>query len=389
MRLLAIETSCDETAVSVVEATGSLKTPKFKVLAHLISSQIELHAQWGGVVPSLAKREHARNLIPLLREALLASGLIKKTRGNTKRTELTIGAAGELEKVLVHEPELLEQLLDFLPNTTKPEIDAIAVTRGPGLEPALWVGLNLARALHLAWSIPVLPTNHLEGHLASILLSHQRPIEFPLLGLIVSGGHTELVLAKDWRKYKLIGATRDDAAGEAFDKVARILGLPYPGGPAIARLAQHGNLEPDYHLPRPMLNSGDFDFSFSGLKTAVLYLVKRLGDLSQLQKADLARQFQQAVIDTLIGKTMKALDQYRPRTLVLGGGVIANEELRRQFTIAIEKLHPEVQLLVPKLDLSTDNATMIALAAYLNLKSDQKPNRLPNLTAAGNLPLSC
>jgi N6-L-threonylcarbamoyladenine synthase len=389
MRILAIETSCDETAISIIEGGGSIKAPKFKVLAHLISSQVELHAQWGGVVPSLAKREHSRNLIPLLKQVLGESKLVKKINGPAKKTHLTIGAAGELEKILEREQDLLEQFLEFIPLIDPPKLDAIAVTRGPGLEPALWVGINLARALNLVWNIPIVPVNHLEGHLASVLIDTKTSIKFPLLGLIVSGGHTELVLAKDWLKYKLIGATRDDAAGEAFDKVARILGLPYPGGPAIGQLAIHGSLEPDYHLPRPMINSNDFDFSFSGLKTAVLYLVKKLGALSQIQRADIARQFQQAVIDTLITKTMTAITKYKPKTLVIGGGVIANEELRRQFNLAITKLHPETTLLIPELKLTTDNATMIAVAAYLRLKQNKKlTGKLSELTAAGNLSLS-
>lgn len=348
------------------------------------------------MVPALAKREHARNLIPLLKDTLKESGLIKSSP-RAKKSHLTIELAAELEKILEREQELLQQFLDFIPTINKPEIDAIAVTRGPGLEPALWVGLNLARALALAWELPIVPINHLEGHLAAVLIPPLHPshsklqaIQFPLLGLIVSGGHTELVLAKDWLKYKLLGATRDDAAGEAFDKVARILGLPYPGGPAISKLAEHGSLKPDYNLPRPMLNSGDFDFSFSGLKTSVLYLTKKLGgELSQIQRADIARQFQQAVIDTLITKTIKAIEKHSPKTLVIGGGVIANTELRRQFAAAIEKLHPEVDLRIPDLELTTDNATMIAAAAYLRLKAGKKLASRPNdLTASGNLPLS-
>ena len=403
MKILAIETSCDESAVSVIEAKGDLETPtklSFKVRAHLISSQTALHAAWGGVVPSLAKREHARNLVPLLRAALAEAGLLLERAGPKRRDYLTVAAASELQVVLEREPELLEQLLAFVPLVNRPKLNAIAVTQGPGLEPALWVGLNFARALGLVWQLPLVPVNHLEGHLLSTLArvaagkkTAAPVLKFPLVALIVSGGHTELVLARDWLSYELIGQTRDDAVGEAFDKVARILGLGYPGGPAISQLAGHGSLHPNYNLPRPMLNSPDFDFSFSGLKTAVLYLVKQLETslptkLTNIHRADIARQFQQAAIDVLLHKTAKALEKFKPQTLVIGGGVVANEELRRQFGEMMKHHFLKIALALPDSALATDNATMIGVAGYLRFLAGQTVPADQPLAANGNLRLA-
>ncbi len=399
MKILAIETSCDESAVSLVEAKGDFKKLSFAVKSHLVSSQAALHAAWGGVVPSLAKREHSRNLVPLLEQALTEAKLIEYAKTPQARDFLTIQKAAELQTLLAREPELLERLLQLVPTIERPAIDAIAVTRGPGLEPALWVGINFARALGLVWDLPVIPVNHLEGHVLSVLtqVSEKKvtvpTIKFPLLALIVSGGHTELVLARDWLQYELLGQTRDDAVGEAFDKVARILELGYPGGPAIAKLAIHGSLHPDYNLPRPMISSPDYDFSFSGLKTAVLYLAQKLqvstpGGLSKIQKADIARQFQQAAIETLAYKTAKALKEFKPKTLVVGGGVVANEELRRQFGELLAKQFPTVALELPELALTGDNATMIAVAGYLQYLAQGFPADTFNLKAEGNLRLA-
>jgi N6-L-threonylcarbamoyladenine synthase len=393
MKILAIETSCDETAVSVVEAKGDTEHLQFEVLSHLISSQIALHTKWGGVVPSLAKREHARNLLPLLLESLYESGLVnpkqKKIRDN-----LTIQEAAEVRRILEREPELLDLFLQHIPAIKPPEVDIIVVTQGPGLEPALWVGINLAKALSFVWKIPVIPVNHMEGHILSVMatLDKKQPkinnIKFPVLSLLISGGHTELVLSKDWLNYQVIGQTRDDAVGEAFDKVARILGLPYPGGPEISRLADLASGHPPEKLPRPMLNSNDFDFSFSGLKTAVLYLVKKLSPLSQINRVEIAREFQQAVIDVLITKTGRAIQKYHPHTLVIGGGVVANKDLREKFGEVIKEHFPTVRLLVPDLSLSTDNATMIALAGYLRVQAAEGQVPTNDFAAHGTLPLS-
>ena len=303
MKILAIETSCDETAISIVEAAGNLNAPQFKILAHQISSQVALHARYGGVVPSIAKREHSKLLIPILIATLKEAVLYQAGK---------IILPIETQQILNREPELLTAVENNLTKITKPKIDAIAVTRGPGLEPALWVGINLAKLLALTWDLPLIPTNHLEGHLISPLAAdHQsemtdQKINFPAIALIISGGHTELILLKNWCEYEKIGQTRDDAVGEAFDKVARLLGLPYPGGPALSKLATQANLEvklPNgsltskrkWQLPRPMLHSGDYDFSFSGLKTAVLYTIKNYTaeqrrELNGEEKASLARE---------------------------------------------------------------------------------------------------
>ncbi|MEK7209191.1 MAG: tRNA (adenosine(37)-N6)-threonylcarbamoyltransferase complex transferase subunit TsaD [Patescibacteria group bacterium] len=405
MTILGIETSCDDTAVSVVEGRGGLRRPRFRVLAQVVSSQIAVHAPWGGVVPNLAKREHARNLIPVLREALRKVKLVKIAKATPWGSKGV--ALNTIRKILEREPELLEQFLAFVPTIATPKIDAIAVTVGPGLEPALWTGINLARALALVWKKPIIPVNHLEGHIVSVLADSI--IKFPALALIISGGHTELVIMKDWLKYKIIGQTRDDAAGEAFDKVARLLGLPYPGGPEISRLAEAALASrhnwPSRHrrdpkeqagqvplmLPRPMINSPDFDFSFSGLKTAVLYLLRKIprtvldGVQGQFLKSQMAREFQQAVVDVLIAKTVKAIEKYQPKTLMIAGGVSANQLLRQQFAARLAADYPEIKLLLPAPALSIDNATMIALAGYLRLK--QKYPIRKRLRARGRLVL--
>src|SRR3989344_950528 len=401
MIILGIETSCDDTAVSLVKGSGGRRRPRFQILAQVVSSQTAAHAPWGGVVPNLAKREHAKNLIPVLKEALAKARLI---RGSTSYFRLKVESC---RKILAREPELLKQFLAVIPTLAPPKINAIAVTVGPGLEPALWTGINLARALALVWKKPVIPVNHLEGHIVSVLAPRGRllgqglkgrpwSIKFPALALIVSGGHTELVIMSDWLKYKIIGQTRDDAAGEAFDKVARLLDLPYPGGPAISELAKiytnqglplgQGLKDSPWSLPRPMINSPDFDFSFSGLKTAVRYLLQKIprtvldGSQGLSLKIKIAADFQQAVVDVLLAKTAKALEKYRPKTLIVAGGVSANQSLRQQFGARLAADYPEVKLLLPTPSLSIDNATMIALAGYLRFYRGEA--LLPSLKAA-------
>jgi N6-L-threonylcarbamoyladenine synthase len=235
MKILSIETSCDETAVSIVEATGPLEKPIFSVLGNALYSQIKTHAQYGGVFPMMAKREHAQNFPHLLQEALTEAGLY--IEGNPECTDTEWAQAQE---ILTREDTLYNELRKVIEHIKRPNIDLIAVTSGPGLEPALWVGISAAVALGTLWRVPVLPTNHMEGHIVSVLMenSDNRPVEFPALALLVSGGHTELVSVTDWGTYKTIGQTRDDAVGEAFDKVARMLNLPYPGGPEISKLAE-------------------------------------------------------------------------------------------------------------------------------------------------------
>ncbi len=374
MRLLGIETSCDETAIAVVE--------NFKILSNVVSSQIKVHKKWGGVVPMLAKREHQRNLVPVLVKALSDAGLFKKVKEATEASEA-------IEAILAREPELLKQFLKIIPKVRPPEIDAIAVTYGPGLEPALWVGVNFARALSIAWSKPLIPIDHMEGHIA-VALQNQK-VEFPAIALLISGAHTQLVLVKKMFKYEVIGTTRDDAVGEAFDKVARMLGLPYPGGPEIQKLSAELKSRGEwsrFHFPRPMLSSGDFDFSFSGLKTAVLYTLRKIAKVDDRIHREVAYAFQQAVAAVLVIKTTHAVQKHKAKTLVLGGGVAANEEIRRRFQQLAED-SPGLTLILPAPDLTTDNGAMIALAAALRLQHRKAKKVKPtNLKPLANLKLS-
>jgi N6-L-threonylcarbamoyladenine synthase len=389
MKILAIETSCDETAISILETRNTGKTANFTILANNIHSQIEIHAQYGGVFPALAKREHLINL-PIIFEKTLKDAKIK------------------IEK-----------------------IDVIAVTTGPGLEPALWTGIVFARELSLKYKIPVVPVNHMEGHIFSIFPKKAKTFKvdlnkkiFPILSLLVSGGHTELVLIKDWPKngklkYKKLGQTRDDAAGEAFDKVARMLELPYPGGPEISRLAgierssklfklsgprtredkgpdheNSNNLLPlSVTLPRPMIYTKDYDFSFSGLKTAVLYLLRDLKekDSNILQndkiKQMIAREFEDAVVETLVHKTIKAIKQYKIKTLIVGGGVSANTYLQENIKKAVKKEKTKTEVHFPSKSLTGDNALMIGIAGYFGYKNKKIAKNLKSIKARGNLSL--
>jgi N6-L-threonylcarbamoyladenine synthase len=270
-----------------------------------------------------------------------------------------------------------------------PDIYAIAVTSGPGLEPALWVGINFAKALGLLWNKPVIAINHMEGHVLSALMEGK--LEFPALALLISGGHTELVVMEEWLKYQIIGETRDDAVGEAFDKFARMMGLPYPGGPEISKLAslaRERGIVSSYKLPRPMIHSDDFAFSFAGLKTAALYTIKKIPELTEEIKIELAREFEDAVVEVIIAKAKKALVQFGAKTLILGGGVTANKEIRRAFEEMVKEF-PDTTLLIPDRLLSTDNAVMIGMAAYLNLTLDPSIITKPSdsIRAEGNLRL--
>jgi len=317
MRVLGIETSCDETGAAVYDTAGGL-------LAHALDSQIALHRPYGGVVPELASRDHVRHLVPLI-EAVL----------------------GESATVLA-------------------DLDGIAYTEGPGLAGALLVGASVASALAYALGRPAIGIHHLEGHLLSPLLSDPRP-DFPFVALLVSGGHSQLFEVAGVGRYRLLGDTQDDAAGEAFDKTAKLLGLPYPGGPALARLAESGRAGA-VSLPRPMLDSGDLDMSFSGLKTAALTLVRHLerdGELPAQAKADIAREFEAAVVDVLVGKSIAALAATGHTRLVLAGGVGANRTLRARLAGAIEPRGGRVYF--PDLAFCTDNGAMIALAGAMRL----------------------
>lgn len=359
MKILAIETSCDDTGVSVLEAS---KEGHFRVLSNIVASQIEVHQQYGGVFPAMAKREHQKNLTPTLETALSESGLLIK-----EKTEISKVNLKKLDKILEREPALVKQLIPFLKKYKKPDINFIAVTNGPGLEPCLWVGVNIARALSFIWELPIVAVDHIESHILVNYLFNKE-IKFPALALVVSGGHTQLILIKKVGSYKILGETRDDAAGECFDKCAKILGLTYPGGPLIAKLAEKGEAG-KINLPRPMINTPDYDFSFSGLKTAVLYHHQKQSKTIQKDKqyiTDMATEVQQAIIDVLLKKTIKAAKDFNVKTIILGGGVSANHELKTQLFIKIKEELPETELLFPQIDHSTDNGLMTAIAGYFH-----------------------
>ena len=384
MRVLAIETSCDETGVSILEGTQQGDALLFEVLGSALLSQAALHAPYGGVFPTLAKREHEKNLPIILEQAL----------------------AGR-----------------------KIDVDAIAVTRGPGLEPALWTGITFAKQLARETGLPLMGINHMEGHLLSSL-AHQslgdggsqchrlEDVQFPVLGLLISGGHTEFVLMKDWFDYEIIGTTLDDAVGEAFDKVARLLDLPYPGGPHISRMADEsrraenpsgegprispladnlpvGKAGPDHspegfstRLPRPMLKSKNCDMSFSGLKTAALYAL-RGKTLSDDEKALFAREFEDAVGDVFVTKTRKALLETGAKTFVIGGGVAANRYIRERLQELVLEEFNDVEFRLPDIAITGDNAVMIAEAALVHMLKEGVPTDSgEDIRAEGGLSLS-
>ncbi len=389
MKILAIETSCDETAIAIVEAEGDERAAEFRVLGNALLSQIEIHQPYGGVFPALAKREHAKNLVPMLEAALEEAELLRE---DAQVIPEEIRAT--ISELLAREPGLVEAFLEFVSECDPPLIDAIAVTTGPGLEPALWVGINFAKALALLWGKPLVAVNHMEGHILSALARSKGEaltitgVELPVLALLISGGHTELVLMKEWLRYELVGQTRDDAVGEAFDKVARMLALPYPGGPEISSLAENArreNEESPYTLPRPMMNSGTCDFSFAGLKTAVLTILKDRQNVSAMEKQHIAHEFENAVTDVLWKKTSQALEATGAQTLVIGGGVSANTHIRRTFTTNIAKECPNVTLRIPAAALTTDNAVMIALAGFYRARREEFTT---DITANGNRSLA-
>jgi N6-L-threonylcarbamoyladenine synthase len=339
MKILGIETSCDETAAAVLK----IERGKFKLLSNNVSSQIKTHAKYGGIVPEVAARMQIEMILPVIQESL------KEAKTKLK------------------------------------DINYIAVTNGPGLVTSLVVGAETAKTLSFVLNKPLIPVNHLVAHLLANHLENKK-ISYPAVGLIVSGGHTMLVLIKNESKYKIIGETQDDAVGEAFDKVAKMLNLGYPGGPAISKLAVTGNKEM-FKLPRPMIQQQNFNFSFSGLKTAVLYLIqdKKFKKTKQ-QTIDLCASFQQACVDVLISKTLRAIKQYKPNSFLLGGGVAANPELRKQLREKINTKFPKVKIFIPELKFTGDNAAMIATAAYFKTK-DKKKIDIKKLKANPNLSL--
>ncbi len=384
MKILAIETSCDETAVSIVDATGELASASFHVLGNALLSQASAHAKFGGVYPNLAKREHAKHLTSLLEKALREAGMFTESA-----RPLTATLRTELDELLAREPELFEKLIPLLETVEKPDIEAIAVTHGPGLEPALWVGINFAKALARVWGKPLIPVNHMEGHLVASFLDEEnrvRSFSSPALALLISGAHTELVLMRDWGHYDIVGETRDDAVGEAFDKVARMLGLPYPGGPEIARLARKAraeNLPAVEPFPRPMLHADNLDFSFAGLKTAVLYRLKSAGEMTDTLKKQIARAFEDAAVEVLAEKTRAAIREFGVRAVAVGGGVSANEEIRD--AIARVGSDESVAVFVPERALTTDNAVMIATASYVRAMLAPGTTDPTDIRASGTL----
>ncbi len=327
MRILAIESSCDESAVAVLDETRGL-------LAHGLWSQVDLHRIYGGVVPELASRDHVQRLLPLVRDALATAG------------------------------------------TAPEELQGIAYTAGPGLVGALLCGAALARSLAYGWRLPAIGIHHLEGHLLAPLLESPAP-QFPHLALLVSGGHTMLIEARALGDYRLLGETRDDAAGEAFDKSAKLLGLPYPGGPQLAALAAQGR-SGACPLPRPMLDRPGFEFSFSGLKTAVA-LAARAQPLDEQRRADIARGVQDAIVDTLCVKTLRAIEATGLSQLVVAGGVGANRELRSRLSAALAAQGG--QAFFPRLEFCTDNAAMIAVAGLMRLKAGERCDADPGVRA--------
>lgn len=393
MRVLAIESSADESGVSIIEADGVFGSDfKCKVLGNAVASQIATHTKYGGIFPTMAVREHQKNLVPLLETVLSEAHLSRE--GST--------SVSGIASILTREVELQSQLLPFLQSHGKPDVDAIAVTHGPGLEPTLWVGVNFAKALAHAWGVSLIPVNHMEGHIIlsacgqesiNNQVSSIKKFKFPLLSLLISGGHTELVLSKEWMQYEIIGQTRDDAVGEAFDKVARLLNLPYPGGPEISRLAATlRNHEVTPHgfsaisLPRPMIDSDDYDFSFAGLKTAVRRLVESSEMTDELKK-QIALEFENACADVLIAKTMRAIEEFGAETVLLGGGVSANMHIRTALAQSIKDYGSSTKLLIPPPEFATDNALMIALAGYF--RAQKKEFASPDsIRAQGNLKLA-
>jgi len=354
MRILAIETSCDETAASIV----STEDNKLSVNSNIISSQVELHAQWGGVVPNLAAREHTKNIIPVITESLETAKASKK------------------------------------------DVDLIAVTHGPGLIPALLSGVSASKSLAFAWKKPLIGIHHIEGHIYANWIDNPN-IKFPALALVVSGGHTQLVLMKKHCTYKIIGQTQDDAVGEAFDKVARILNLGYPGGPIISERAAfftQTGAQNNITLPQPMKNSGDYNFSFSGIKTAALYLVKDFRKKNKLSADDqlpqnfidaVAHAFQTASAEILTSKTIKAAMEYNVESILLAGGVSANTQLRDLLGQNTTQL-TNVTFYAPPMEYCLDNAAMIAVAAYyryITLSKKEKSllkDGWKNITAKAN-----
>lgn len=343
MTILGIETSCDETGVAIIQSNSGAK--KINLISNIVASSLSLHSKTGGIIPEIAAREQVKYIIPVLESALKEFGKNPKT-----------------------------------------SIDAIAVTVGPGLIGSLLIGVETARTLSYLWKKPIIPVNHLIGHIyANWLMDYGLPStvkqkavvgilktvgkqpEFPLVALVVSGGHTDLVLIRNHGSIKWLGGTRDDAAGEAFDKIGRLLDLPYPGGPSIEKEALKGNPK-EYIFPRPLVDSNDFDFSFSGLKASVFRKIQTIKQLNNQAISDISYAVQDAIIEVLVKKTLKAADKYKVKSILLGGGVAANQKLRDELKLNAKRYKLNAEIFVPQKFLCTDNAAMIASAAFYNYK---------------------
>jgi N6-L-threonylcarbamoyladenine synthase len=445
MIILGIETSCDETALCLLETKGESIPPaggrrtalEYRVLSHIIHSQAEMHSKYGGVFPMMAKREHAKRLVPLLEQLIKESGIETETFESSKES------LENIKKICGdHDEDLWRSIMASYLIKEKPAVDRIAVTEGPGLEPALWVGINFANALGSLWNIPVAGVNHMEGHIVASLLPKTETkyafeslleCSFPAIAFLISGGHTEIVLVKGIQgsdpresQYKVLGQTRDDAIGEAFDKVARMLGLPYPGGPEISRLAEAARKKKAkagtslegapqslarglsgfsaentrtprkivpagaISLPRPMINADILDMSFAGLKTAVLYELRKHETIDEPLKKEIAREFEDAVTDVILAKLERAFDEHSAYTLIAGGGVFANKHILE----ACKNFCAQhgIAFLPPASGLSGDNALMIAMAGAINSSSrnadeNEEKETKKEIRANGNLSL--
>lgn len=390
MKILSIETSCDETSIAIIE---SVKNPEnkrlFRVLAHNTISQINIHAEYGGVYPALARREHEKNLAPLFHKSLKDAGLIL----DAPQDKMSENFSGNLEEFLERYPILRENIEVFFSKFKIPKnIDAVAVTSGPGLPPALWVGVNFAKVLSKYLDTPIYPVNHMEGHIIGGIaqtrgeLIEIPKLEYPALSFLISGGHTEFVLSQKENDYLKIGETLDDAVGESYDKVARLLDLPYPGGPKVAELAKFGRAELSKNtnflkdipkkFPRPLLHDKTLNFSFSGLKTNVLYLANKLkeqngGELTDNQKMQIATEFEETVKEVFLNKLESAILENNVKTIVVGGGVASNNYLRENFEKLAESLNTKIY--ISSKELSTDNALMVALTAALHIENNVSP----------------
>lgn len=388
MNILSIETSADETGISIIKTEGEFPEASYEILGNALHSQIDLHALYGGIYPMMAKREHAKRILPLMHSALMESGILEESTEEIPRE-----IQEKLHEILYREEGLADELIAFAEKHERPEIDLITVTSGPGLEPALWVGVNFAKALSVLWNISVVPVNHMEGHILASIFDVEEDdklsqVSFPAISLLISGGHTEIILMKDWGEYEKIGQTLDDAVGEAFDKVARMMSLEYPGGPKISKLAAEArrqNFPPfkNKELPRPMIHSGDLNFSFSGLKTAVLYAIDKQ-ELTEEEKQVLSRDFEDATLEVLLKKTGMALEEHSAKTLIVGGGVSASQYFRQEFNRHCLEHYPDTTVYFPNPGLSTDNSVMIALAGHAKAANASNPAAASFIKADGN-----